>query len=133
MNAGSFFLAEISRMVSSFSPRGMTSDSMSVTNPYLYSPVVRVSSVVLTGSPRRLAFDRARVLLPCIAERQRDEAERAGRLRRRAQVRQRGRVEHLIDALLHPLPDGAGEAAQLERAGAGRVILREALHRRDRA
>src|SRR3982751_4355534 len=51
MNGGSFFFAEIRRMVSSLSPRGMTSDSMSVTNPYLYSPVVRVSRVVLTGSP----------------------------------------------------------------------------------
>src|SRR4051795_10987832 len=51
MNGGSFFLAEIRRMVSSFRPRGMTSDSMSVTNPYLYSPVVSVSRVVLTGSP----------------------------------------------------------------------------------
>src|SRR4051812_37292278 len=51
MNGGSFFLAEIRRTVSSFRPRGMTSDSMSVTNPYLYSPVVSVSRVVLTGSP----------------------------------------------------------------------------------
>src|SRR3954447_1866283 len=51
MKGGSFFFAEISRMVSSLSPRGITSDSMSVTNPYLYSPVVSVSRVVLTGSP----------------------------------------------------------------------------------
>src|SRR5512134_1980374 len=37
MNAGSFFLAEIVRTMSSFRPRGMDSDSMSVTKPYWYS------------------------------------------------------------------------------------------------
>ncbi len=35
--AGSRFLAEIMRMVSSLSPFGASSDSMSVTKPYLYS------------------------------------------------------------------------------------------------
>jgi hypothetical protein len=38
-------LAEIKRMISSFSPRGTVSVSMSVTNPYLYSRLTN-SSVV---------------------------------------------------------------------------------------
>src|SRR5262245_28336371 len=37
MNSGSPFLDEIRRMVSSFSPGGMVSVSMSEVNPYLYS------------------------------------------------------------------------------------------------
>ena len=35
MNAGSRFLAEITRMTSSLSPAGTLSDSMSVMKPYL--------------------------------------------------------------------------------------------------
>ena len=45
MKLGSFFLAEIKRMISSFNPRGTVSVSMSVTNPYLYSRLTN-SSVV---------------------------------------------------------------------------------------
>src|SRR5437899_12256776 len=37
MNSGSFFLAEIRRMVSSFRPLGTLSSSISVTKPHLYS------------------------------------------------------------------------------------------------
>src|SRR3990170_4712800 len=37
IQGGSFFLAEIRRMVYSLSPRGAESDSISVTNPYRYS------------------------------------------------------------------------------------------------
>src|SRR5438045_2195733 len=37
MKSGSFFLAEICRMVPSFKPRGTVSVSTSVTKPYLYS------------------------------------------------------------------------------------------------
>ena len=47
MNAGSFFLAEIRRMVSSFSPRGAASTSTSVTNPYLYSWLAKASIVLV--------------------------------------------------------------------------------------
>jgi hypothetical protein len=35
MNSGSFFFAEIRRTTSSLRPRGIVSDSMSVTKPYL--------------------------------------------------------------------------------------------------
>src|SRR5437879_7250568 len=45
MKVGSFFLAEIKRTISSLSPRGTVSASISVTNPYLYSWLTR-SSVV---------------------------------------------------------------------------------------
>ena len=37
MNSGSFFLLEMRRMTSSFSPGGMVSVSMSEVKPYLYS------------------------------------------------------------------------------------------------
>src|SRR3954447_18874098 len=49
--AGSPFLAEISRMMSSFRPRGATSDSISVTKPYLYSLLTSVSTGELMRSP----------------------------------------------------------------------------------
>ena len=45
MNSGSFFLAEITRTTSSFSPGGSASASMSLTKPHLYSRVARASSV----------------------------------------------------------------------------------------
>src|SRR5512139_278246 len=47
MNAGSLFLAEIRRMVSSVSPRGAASTSTSVTNPYLYSWLAKASIVLV--------------------------------------------------------------------------------------
>src|SRR5918992_1864690 len=50
-HAGSPFLDEISRMMSSFSPRGATSDSISVTNPYLYALLTSVSTDELMRSP----------------------------------------------------------------------------------
>src|SRR2546430_11461388 len=55
IHAGSPFLAEISRITSSFKPAGTTSDSMSVTKPYLYgcwtcaSILVIVLPEVVTG------------------------------------------------------------------------------------
>src|SRR5487761_547450 len=48
MNAGSFFLAEISRITSSFSPGGTVSDSISVMKPWRYSP--RTSFSTFWGS-----------------------------------------------------------------------------------
>src|SRR5438552_3404488 len=51
MNSGSFFLAEIIRMMSSFRPLGTCSAPMSVTKPHLYSWFARASmelAVVLT-------------------------------------------------------------------------------------
>ena len=48
MKLGSFFLAEIKRMISSLSPRGTVSASISVTNPYLYSWLTN-SSVVFVA------------------------------------------------------------------------------------
>src|SRR5512137_1434301 len=47
MNSGSFFLAEIRRMMSSLNPRGAASTSTSVTNPYLYSWLARASIVLV--------------------------------------------------------------------------------------
>src|SRR4029450_13235292 len=44
-HSGSFFLAEIIRTMSSLRPRGTSSASMSVTNPYLYSRVASSSMV----------------------------------------------------------------------------------------
>src|SRR5262252_3539660 len=44
-HAGSCFLAEMSRTVSSVRPRGTASCSMSVTNPYLYSRPASCSMV----------------------------------------------------------------------------------------
>src|SRR5579864_7497556 len=41
MNSGSFFLAEIRRMMSSFNPLGILSSSTSVTKPHLYSRPAR--------------------------------------------------------------------------------------------
>src|SRR6266849_1387459 len=46
-HSGSFFLAEIKRTVSSLKPRGIVSDSMSVTQPYLYSRFVSISAVLI--------------------------------------------------------------------------------------
>src|SRR3954447_14058281 len=48
---GSPFLAEISLTMSSFRPRGATSDSISVTKPYLYSLLTSVSTGELMRSP----------------------------------------------------------------------------------
>src|SRR4029077_9990063 len=45
MNSGSCFFAEMTRIKSSFKPAGIESDSMSVTNPYLYSFFVRSVTV----------------------------------------------------------------------------------------
>ena len=45
MNFGSFFLAEISRTMSSFKPGGAASASTSVTKPYLYSCLTNPSIV----------------------------------------------------------------------------------------
>src|SRR3989442_577928 len=47
IHAGSAFLAEISRMTSSFKPAGTTSDSMSVTKPYLYGCWTWASMLVI--------------------------------------------------------------------------------------
>src|SRR3982751_1539357 len=47
IHSGSFFFAEISRIVSSFNPFGIVSDSMSVTKPYLYSLLVRTSMLLI--------------------------------------------------------------------------------------
>src|SRR5690606_25182190 len=46
MNSGSPFLAEIARIVSIFKPLGKTSDSMSVTNPYLYSLFIKPGAIL---------------------------------------------------------------------------------------
>src|SRR5262249_33853027 len=47
IQSGSFFFPEIKRMVSSLRPRGIVSDSMSVTQPYLYSRFVSISLVLI--------------------------------------------------------------------------------------
>src|SRR5438874_13753372 len=47
MNFGSFFLAEIARMMSSLRPRGTVSASISVTKPYLYSRLASSSLVLV--------------------------------------------------------------------------------------
>src|SRR5918997_2541336 len=49
--SGSPFLAEMRRMMSSFSPFGAESDSISVTKPYLYSLLTSVSTDELMRSP----------------------------------------------------------------------------------
>src|SRR5918997_3236578 len=49
--SGSPFLADIKRMMSSFRPLGAESDSISVTNPYLYSLLTSVSTDELMRSP----------------------------------------------------------------------------------
>src|SRR5918992_5072739 len=54
MNGGSFFFAEIMRMVSSFRPRGTVSVSMSVTKPCWYSRVTRDSIDELMTTPEGL-------------------------------------------------------------------------------
>src|SRR5205085_12154563 len=48
MNCGSSFLAEMRRIVSSLSPLGTDSDSMSVTKPHLYSRLASSSIVLLS-------------------------------------------------------------------------------------
>src|SRR5688572_22520515 len=53
MNGGSFFFAEIMRMMSSFSPRGTVSVSTSVTKPCWYSRVTRDSIDELIKTPER--------------------------------------------------------------------------------
>src|ERR1043166_5143262 len=48
IHSGSFFFSTMSRMVSSVKPRGITSDSISVTNPYLYSCLAKSSAVLIS-------------------------------------------------------------------------------------
>src|SRR3990172_10575987 len=59
-HSGSFFFEEIRRMVSSFSPGGATSCSISVTKPHLYSRLTRASIAlvgVLMASPLRCCLE----------------------------------------------------------------------------
>src|SRR3954470_14395915 len=48
IHSGSSFLAEMSRITSSFKPGGTTSDSMSVTKPYLYGCWTWASILVMS-------------------------------------------------------------------------------------
>src|SRR5437867_11376744 len=69
-HTGSFFFAEIRRTISSLSPRGTVSCSMSVTNPYLYSRLARswmTSVEVLIDSIPQMLNDtpHPHVLLAC--------------------------------------------------------------------
>src|SRR2546426_11333000 len=60
IHLGSFFLAEMKRMISSLSPGGTESASMSVTNPHLYSRFARSwISVVSVGMGHSFHFLRA--------------------------------------------------------------------------
>src|SRR6266480_5720273 len=60
---GSFFLAEMKRMISSFSPIGAESASISVTNPHLYSRFARSwISVVSVGIVRSLHFCKPQIV-----------------------------------------------------------------------
>src|SRR5947208_3734916 len=52
-HSGSFFFAEIRRTVSSLSPRGIVSASISVTQPYLYSRFASISAVLIFVSTNR--------------------------------------------------------------------------------
>src|SRR5829696_4163029 len=47
IHSGSFFFATITRIVSSVIPRGIMSDSISVTKPYLYSCLLKSSAVLI--------------------------------------------------------------------------------------
>src|ERR1019366_1251377 len=58
-HTGSFFLAEMWRMVSSLKPGGVDSDSTSVTKPYLYSCLTRLSIVSVAVLIVKLLFPRA--------------------------------------------------------------------------
>src|SRR5437868_15122631 len=53
MNSGSFFLAEIVRIMSSLRPGGTVSVSTSVTNPYAYSRLTSASIPELIPTPWR--------------------------------------------------------------------------------
>src|SRR3954449_8461816 len=53
MNAGSFFFAEMVRMMSSLRPGGTGSVSTSVTNPYAYSRLTSASIPELIPTPWR--------------------------------------------------------------------------------
>src|SRR3954464_10242219 len=53
MKAGSFFLVEMVRMMSSLSPGGTVSVSTSVTNPYAYSRLTSASIPELIPTPWR--------------------------------------------------------------------------------
>src|SRR5262249_14305207 len=48
IHCGSLFFSEIIRMIPSFRPRGTVSDSISVTNPYLYSRLASASIVSIS-------------------------------------------------------------------------------------
>src|SRR5438046_3215689 len=53
MNSGSFFFAEIVRIISSLRPGGTVSVSTSVTNPYAYSRLTSASIPELIPTPWR--------------------------------------------------------------------------------
>src|SRR5437868_8788433 len=53
MNSGSFFFAEMVRIMSSLSPGGTVSVSTSVTNPYAYSRLTSASIPELIPTPWR--------------------------------------------------------------------------------
>src|SRR5918997_108415 len=60
IHSGSPFFSEMRRTVSSVRPRGIMSDSMSVTKPYLYSLLAK-SSMVLIWSTVPLGFSVTRL------------------------------------------------------------------------
>src|SRR5215207_6983443 len=63
-HSGSFFFAEMSRTVSSLSPRGMVSASMSVTKPYWYSRLTSCSMELLMELPQVFVLTTAECGVP---------------------------------------------------------------------
>src|SRR5437016_2116238 len=83
MNLGSFFLAEIRWMTSSFRPRGQVSASISVTNPCLYSRLassaVALVYAVAVGHSAGMALAIAGIVKKRLAEGQQHLAQADGR------------------------------------------------------
>src|SRR5687767_13893580 len=118
IQAGSFFLPEISRITSSERPGGTRSSSISVTKPYLYSFSVRSWSICVSV----WVSDSGMAVPSCVSAGaglaggdqqalERDEAIHAQLAGRLAQMGQRhlgqGASEGMVDALDVPL-DGTG-------------------------
>src|SRR3712207_4177668 len=116
IHSGSPFFSEMRRTVSSVSPLGITSDSMSVTKPYLYSLFVKSSMLLICStvpSSTRLPDARAGRLPDALYLVER----RVHVLLAADKLRQRDARERLRDGIVHVQEDGADAAVARVHAG----------------
>src|SRR5919206_4168668 len=102
IHSGSPFFSLMRRTVSSLSPFGMTSDSISVTKPYLYSLFVSSSIELISLSFPSNSFAQS---VNLVERRRRRRSDRRGRLP--SELRERDARESALDDFVDVDDDGA--------------------------